>query len=255
MKRNLRYSIIIILTFLFAAFGKRIIELLIIIPFTSTYSKIVYSYLWWIIPTIIVLGLLFNYKNIFKNTGLDKGIIIGFLFAVITVSPMFISSAIIGKIDENLDITSLIHKTIIAGFTEEYFFRGFLFGILFRKLAWGFIPAASIGALIFGLGHFYQGSTLIETTSIFLVTSMGAVWFSWLYIEWDNNLWIPIFLHTFMNLSWILFEVSQNAMGGVYTNIFRIITIALTIIITIYYHKKAGLKITNNNLIFNKNNS
>ncbi len=254
MKRNLRYSTIVILTFLFAAFGKRIIDMFHTNSFSSSYSNIVYSYLWWLIPTIIVLGLLFSFKNILKNIGLNKSIIKGVVFAVITVSPMFISSAIIGKIDNNLNIASLIHKTIIAGFTEEYFFRGFLFGILFRKLGWGFIPAAFIGALIFGLGHLYQGSSLIETTAIFLVTSMGAVWFSWLYIEWDNNLWIPVFLHTFMNLSWILFEVSHNAMGGVYTNLFRIITIILTILITIFYHKKAGLRITKNNLILNNNN-
>ncbi len=54
-----------------------------------------------------------------------------------------------------------------------------------------------------------------------------------------------------MNLSWILFKVSENALGGFYTNSFRIITIALSIIITIYYHKKRGLKIKRDNLILN----
>jgi len=56
-----------------------------------------------------------------------------------------------------------------------------------------------------------------------------------------------------MNLSWVLFDVSSNALGGIYTNLFRAITIALTIIITIRYHKKRGLKINRLNLIVNKN--
>ncbi len=254
MKQNIKYSVIIILIFLFAAFGKHISDIFFTTSFSSSLYNIFYSYIWWIIPTIIVLGILYGFKDIFKNIGVNKNFIKGLIFTAITVSPMFISSVIIGKIDENLKIASLLHKTIIAGFMEEYFFRGFLFGILFRKLGWGFIPASIIGALIFGFGHLYQGSTFLEETSVFLVTSIGAIWFSWLYIEWDNNLWVPIFLHTFMNLSWILFEVSDNAIGGAYTNTFRILTIALTIIVTIFYHKKTGLRINKNNIMINNNN-
>jgi membrane protease YdiL (CAAX protease family) len=200
---------------------------------------------------LLILGVLYGFKNIPEKLGLNKGVIIGFLFSIITVLPMIVSSAIIGHIGDNLDFGTLLHNTFIAGFFEEYFFRGFLFGILFRKLKWGFIPASILGGVIFGLGHIYQGSTLIETTGIFAITTIGAVWFSWLYIEWEKNLWIPIFLHTLMNLSWILFEVSDNALGGVYTNLFRVITIALTIIITILYHKKRGLNINRKNLIIN----
>ncbi len=140
----------------------------------------------------------------------------------------------------------------MLGFFEEFLFRGFLFGILFRKLKWGFIPASLLAEVIFGLGHIYQGSTLMETTGIFGITTIGSIWVAWLYIEWDKNLWVPIFLHTLMNLSWILFEVSNNALGGIYTNLFRAITIALTIII-IRYHKKRGLNINRKTLIINNN--
>ena len=246
-------SILVVLTFIIAFYGKSILNSYISLTFSTTFLKVSYSYFWWILPTLLILGILYGFKNIPKNLGLNKGLIIGFLFSIITVLPMIVSSAIIGKIDNNLDFGSLFHKTFIAGFFEEYLFRGFLFGILFRKLKWGFIPASILGGLIFGLGHLYQGSTLLETTGIFAITTIGAIWFSWLYIEWEKNLWIPIFLHTLMNLSWILFEVSNNALGGVYTNLFRIITIALTIIITIRYHKKRGLNINRNNLITNNN--
>lgn len=90
------------------------------------------------------------------------------------------------------------------------------------------------------MGHLYQGVSFGQTTGVFIVSAMGAVWFAWLYVELDN-LWIPIFLHVFMNLSWTLFDVSDNALGGIYVNIFRAITIALTILITIRFHKKGGL--------------
>jgi len=152
------------------------------------------------VPTFIVLSILYGFKNGLNENGFNKG--------------------------------------LLTGFMEEYMFRAFLFGIFLRKLKWGFIPTSILGAVIFGLGHIYQGSTFLETLGVFAVSSAGAIWFSWLYVEWNNNLWIPIFLHTLMNLSWVLFEVSTNALGGFYTNLFRVITIALTIIITILYHKK-----------------
>lgn len=252
-RKTIINSTVVILTFIIAFYGKQILSEYYTITISSDYLKIFYSYLWWILPTALIAGVLYGFKNIFNNIGIQKGFKIGLLFSIITVSPMFISSAIIGQIDENLILLRLINQTLFAGFMEEYLFRGFLFGILFRKLGWGFIPASILGALIFGFGHIYQGSTFLETTGVFLITSIGAIWFAWLYIEWNNNLWVPIFLHILMNLSWGLFEVSNNALGGFYTNLFRIITITLTILITIKYNKKNGLKIKRKNLILNNN--
>ncbi len=247
-------SIIVILAFLSAKYGNRLLSDYYTISISSDYLKIAYNYLWWILPTALITGFLYGFKNIFYNLGIQKGFGIGLLFSIVTVLPMFVSSAIIGQIGEDLNMLRLVHQTLFAGFMEEYLYRGFLFGILFRKLRWGFIPASILGALIFGLAHIYQGSTFLQTTGIFFITSIGAIWFAWLYIEWNNNLWVPIFLHILMNLSWGLFEVSNDALGGFYTNLFRIITIALTIIITIKYHKKNGLRINRKNLIINYNN-
>ncbi len=251
-RKTIINSIIIIITFLISFFGRQILSHFIKISFPSAVWQVAFSYLWWIVPTVLILGLLYGFKNIASDIGIHKGVFTGLLFSIITVLPMLVSSAIIGQISEDLNLGELIQTTIFAGFMEEYLFRGFLFGILYRKTGWGFIPASILGALIFGLGHIYQGSTFLETTGVFLVTSMGAVWFSWLFIEWNENLWIPIFMHTLMNFSWVLFEVSSNALGGFYVNLFRVITIALTVIITLFYDKKTGLRINRNNLFVNK---
>ncbi len=250
-KKSIIKPSVVILTFLIAFYGKRILSHYINISFSNYYAQIIYSYFWWIIPTVIVTGLLFGFNRILHITGIQKELKTGFVFSFLTVLPMLVSSAFIGRIPEDLKILPLLHQTLFAGFMEEYLFRGFLFGILFRKLAWGFIPASTLGAFIFGLGHIYQGSTFLETTGVFLVTSIGAIWFAWLYIEWNNNLWIPIFLHILMNLSWGLFEVSPNALGGFYTNLFRIITITLTVVATIKFNKKNGFRIKRKNLIVN----
>ncbi len=236
-QKTLPYSILVIVTFLIAFYGKRISSHFTDLSFTSDIAKIIYAYSWWIVPVILVVGILYGFKNILKEMRLHQGLVIGFGFAFVTVLPMFLGSAMIGNINSEISTLKLIQSTLLAGFMEEWLFRGFLFGMLFRKLQWGFIPAAVLGAVIFGMGHIYQGVDFMQIVGIFAVTFMGAVWFAWLFIEWKENLWIPIFLHIFMNLSWILFDVSSNALGGVLPNVFRIITIALTVIFTIHYNK------------------
>jgi membrane protease YdiL (CAAX protease family) len=242
-------ALLIILTFLTGYFGKRMVPAVTI---NSELLSTLYFYLWWLLPAVILTGLLYGYRNVFQTLGLDKGFFTGFVFASITVSPMLIGSALTGHVAEELKALSLLKKTVFAGFMEEFFFRGFLFGLLFRKAGWGFIPASLLGAAIFGTGHLYQGSGFAETAGIFLITALGAVWFAWLFAEWNNNLWIPVFLHILMNSSWTFFDVSDNALGGAYSNIFRAVTIALTILITVRYRKGKGMAITGSRLMVNK---
>jgi hypothetical protein len=154
-------SLVIILAFLLAFYGKLIFSDFVTISISSSLLKMVYFYAWWLVPIFLASGILFGFRNLAENLGLGRGLLIG----------------------------------------------------------------------------------------IFLITAVGAAWFAWLYTEWDNNLWVPVFMHVLMNLSWTLFEVSSTALGGGLSNVFRAITIALTIFITIYYHRRSGLRITGKNLV------
>ena len=103
--------------------------------------------------------------------------------------------------------------------------------------------------MTFGLGHLYPGVNPGEAVGVFLVTAMGAVWFAWLYIEWENNLWVPVCLHVLMNFSWVFFDVGGSALGDSFSNIFRVITIAFTVVVTLVYNRKReGLSICRKNL-------
>lgn len=238
---------IVIFMFLLAYYGRRTLHGMVEMPFSSTLARTVYYYLWWIVPMVLTIGLLFGFRNILKELGLHRGAAVALVFSTVTVSPMFIGSALMGSYARP-DLGELLQSTLVAGFMEELFFRGFLFGMLFRKCGWGFVPASVLGALLFGLGHIYQGNGPAEVAGIFLITAMGATWFAWLYVEWNDNLWVPVFLHVLMNLSWGLFQISDNAMGGIYANIFRAATIALTVIITVRHHRTNGLVIRRQNL-------
>src|SRR5690606_5920294 len=195
--------------------------------------------------------------SIFKSLGLSSSISTALWTSLLFTLPMFIGGLLLFKFNQHIDIENLISGTIVAGFMEELYFRGFLFGQLFRKTNLGFIPAVFFGALIFASGHLYQSQNIGELIGIFMVTFSGAVFFAWLYAEWNYNLWVPILTHTLMNLSWSLFEVDNTALGGMKANIFRGLTILIAIIFTIYFkrYKNQSMAINRQTLILKKKES
>ena len=79
-----------------------------------------------------------------------------------------------------------------------------------------------------------------------MTTFMGAGLFAWLYVEWNYNLWLPVALHFFMNLSWEIFAVSDNALGGLEANLIRGLTVLLAITGTLFYKKKQNIPLAVN---------
>ena len=200
----------------------------------------------------IFIGVLYLHgKNKWaESLGLDQPIVKGLLFSLLCTLPMFVGYGIVFSFNTEFSLNHLLVTVIAAALFEELYFRGFLFGQLYRYTNWGFIPSVLIGAILFGIVHLYQGTQLNELIGIFTVTFMGAVLYAWVYVEWNYNLWVPIFLHLFMNLSWGLFSAGDSALGGMYANLFRSITIALIIILTIRYKRRNNKKLAVNRKTF-----
>lgn len=166
-----------------------------------------------LMPLVIGLFLICKPKDIIENSGLNRGFLSGMGTALLCTLPMIVGNAVIGTFNKDITISKILSSMIYSPFFEELAFRGFLFGLLFRYACWGFIPAALIGALVFGAGHLYQGNDIMSSLASFGVTALGAVWFSWMYAEWRFNLWLPTGMHIFMNASWIFFSVNPTAAG------------------------------------------
>lgn len=206
------------------------------------------------IPIILGASIINEFKRCQTTLGLNRSIVKGVVFPFICVLPMFIGFAFFFPFNSDLTSVEILVTGVAAAFFEEFIFRGFLFGQLFRFTKLGFVPAILLGAFLFASMHLYQSPDLPTLIGVFATTFMGAVLFAWLFVEWNYNLWIPIFLHFFMNLAWMLFAVSDNAFGGFYANVFRIMTIALAIIGTLVYKRKKQLPLTiNKETIWMKN--
>jgi len=193
----------------------------------------------------IILGATFMHgpKVLVDSLGLNKPVLKGVLFSLICTFPMFLGFAIVFDLNSEISLNTVLINLIAAAFFEELFFRGFLFGQLYRYTKLGFIPSVIIGALLFATLHLYQSEELSTLIGVFLTTLLGGILFAWVYTEWNYNLWVPIFLHLFMNLFWELFSVSDNAFGGIYSNVFRLITIALIIVLTVLNKRKKEIRL------------
>jgi membrane protease YdiL (CAAX protease family) len=182
--------------------------------------------------------------SVVRSLGLLHNPLKPLLIAIMFSLPMFIGGLLFFEINSAISIPNMIAGSIVIGLVEESFYRGFLFGQIYRHTPLGFVSAILVGAIIFASGHMYQSQDILELAGIFSVTFMGAVLFAWLFVEWNYNLWIPVFLHALMNLSWYLYDMSETAMGGMLPNIFRGLTIAFAIIFTLIYKKRRSLPIT-----------
>ena len=93
---------------------------------------------------------------------------------------------------------------ITAGICEELLYRGFLLCYLRAALDLG--PAIAVAALVFGLGHYYQGPRGILVTAV-----VGAVMFA-LYL-FSGSLFVPMAVHGLVDFysGWAARVVFQGA--------------------------------------------
>lgn len=195
--------------------------------------------------TFILSVIVIKPKEILSFLGLSRNILKGLGIALLCVLPLYLIFLCFGNLNTELTFSVIYSKCILTGFKEELVFRAFMFGLLFRYARTGFFWAVILPALYFGSVHLYQGHDILSSLAAFGVTFIGALYFSWMYAEWNFNLWIPVGLHMLMNGAWQVFtmEGTEVAAGGLVSNIGRIVSIALAIALTVYYHKKKGGKV------------
>jgi membrane protease YdiL (CAAX protease family) len=152
-----------------------------------------------------------------------------FLAAVACCLPMTLGYAYLSN-ELNLTLSGIMVGSVYAGVFEEILFRAVLFGVLFRYCRLGFIPAALLSSVIFGLGHIYQGHDPLSAFTVFAITSIAGTWFSWFFCESGYRIWFPLWMHIFMNAAYGIFGMSGGAVGDLEGNIFKASSIILSLV-------------------------
>lgn len=212
---------------------------------SASLLKFIIGYSIMFIAVIILTLIVIKPQELFSFLGISGNIAKGFCISLICVLPLYIIFPILGSFYSETTLSLILRKSIFPGFMEEFMFRAFMFGLLFRYAKTGFFWAVILPALLFGSLHLYQGHDVISSLAAFGVTFIGAVYFSWMYVEWNFNLWVPIGLHILMNGAWVIFSIegTEVAAGGLISNITRVISILLAIGLTVWYKRKTDTKV------------
>ncbi|MFZ5807711.1 MAG: CPBP family intramembrane glutamic endopeptidase [Chloroflexota bacterium] len=174
------------------------------------------------LPTIVILGmilvsLLIRREHI-RSLGFKRpqswGRMIGFAFIGVVFLQLFdvgvvlpIMNRLTGtSIDysgfDNLKgnigqlVLLLVLSWTLAALGEEIVYRGYfqkLLTNLFGNNLLGVLLTVGVSSLLFGLAHTEQG--LIGV----VVTTVDALFFSWLKLKFDKNLWAALLAHGFYN--------------------------------------------------------
>ena len=242
MSKNIRFFFIFILGFViyyfFDFFFFKTIQNFSKDLFHSKAIAHIIAYTLTLIPLIVTLKILLPQRNILDLFSLNKPIIKGFMFAFTGTIPMLVGYLIYFKTTLKINFESLFINTISSAFFEEIIFRAFLIGILYRFTRLGFLSSALLGSLLFAQVHIYQSQNITELVEIFAITFSGSIFFAWAYFESEYNVWTSIFLHSFMNLYWEIFNVSENVSGNFYGNLYKLLSIVVMILAIMYYKRK-----------------
>ena len=195
----------------------------------------------YILVPILVTLMIVRRKNLFHVLGLNQNIWRGLGFALLCTLPLPLVYVFTTPFqDTSTMIINVLNFAVLSGISEEVLYRCFLFGLLFRLANWGFLPAAIFGAFIFSAGHLYQGKAVLDTLGIFGITLIAGLWWSWIYVEWDYNAWIPIGFHVFMNGWFNVFVVSDTALLPLTGEIARASVVIISIAATIIMKRRNG---------------
>ena len=238
------YSIIACLLFMFIYFQSWKVTAILGLH-SASLLKFIVGYSIMFIAVIILTALVIKPKDLFSFLGLNCNIAKGFCISLICVLPLYIIFPIFGSFSSDTTFSLILRKSVFPGFMEEFMFRAFMFGLLFRYAKTGFFWAVILPALLFGSLHLYQGHDALSALAAFGVTFIGALYFSWMYVEWNFNLWVPVGLHILMNGAWVIFsmEGTEVAAGGLISNIARVVSILLAVGLTVWYKRKNETKV------------
>lgn len=206
--------------------------------------------------TLVVLGLILLHgskpKRIFKEIGTYKRKSSAILFIIFFVCS-FMFYFILNELLEvgNVTFFSFILLFGIA-IEKEIFLRGFVLGQLFRNAKWGFIPAVSIYPIIVLIKDLILKANSIEAFLQFADLLLLSAWLSWMYIEWNYNIWFLFILNVIIGYVSLMFNIEAIAFNieSLYQVIIQIVIIAISVVLTLHHNRRKSkrFKINSKNL-------
>lgn len=170
----------------------------------------------------------------------SRGVVFGFLASI----PLLVVFALTFNPSPHFAAPAALQTAVLTPVTEEVLFRGYVFLQLYRRARWSFLLAVVATAAMFGLAHLGALAGKASAAQVLGEVGMvaaGGAFFAWLLVRWDDNLWVPIALHGFMNLWCEIFGCDDHP-GNWQTNAGRVVTVAIALILTEIWRRRQSAR-------------
>lgn len=172
-------------------------------------------------------------RDLLRVSGLNQPILRPMVWFLLVFSPVSALALLLSQSIPSVSPEEIAWLAIGSPFVEEVFYRGLAVGLLVVVCGWRWWIACVWPAIFFALAHLWQGGDVVSVAGVTAITLLGGLFFGWLFVRWQFNLWPAILAHIGMNLLWNVFALGESAIGGLTGNIIRAITVLLAIVATL----------------------
>lgn len=211
---------------------------LLMLPSNFRVAALQVSHIYMCVPLLFGMWLFYGIRGVPGGLGLKlkprKKSWLVFIFAL----PVLVQLILLPASDYQESILELLIWAVTISFFDELAYRGFLFGLLFRKDRRGFVPSAGIYALFKVPELLHSGTPFSQMLGLFSLSLLFGLLYAWLYVEWKYNLWVPIFLHIL-----ILFGQGisgPDRMPGVNPQVLLLLMAFVAVGVTLLYKQISG---------------
>lgn len=209
----------------------------------GSYSDIIQTIVWKLLQVLVIIpAVAISYRAgtdfAFHELGLSKPLRVAWLFSLAVTLPSVLLRFAVAGTRLQFSAAPLLMSAVASPLSEELLFRGYLFGQLYRRAGWPFWAAALVNAVPFVAGHFYQLSgsgweLVVSLAELLLLVGVSALFAAWVYVRWECNLWVVIFIHALLNLYSTIFATSGTSGFGWVDNVAWLATLILVVVGTI----------------------
>jgi membrane protease YdiL (CAAX protease family) len=210
----------------------------------GSYPDTIQTVVWKFLQVLVVIpAVAISYRAgasfAFHELGLSQSRRLALLFALVVTLPSVLLRFAVAGAKPQLNAATLLMSAVASPLSEELLFRGYLFGQLYRRAGWPFWVAALANAVPFVAGHFYQLSGngwefVVSLAEVLVLVGVSALFAAWVYVRWEYNLWVLIFIHALLNLYSTIFATSETSGSGWVDNVAWLVTLTLVVVGTIY---------------------
>jgi membrane protease YdiL (CAAX protease family) len=132
--------------------------------------------------------------------------------ALVSTAPLVGALAVAHRPQAAALSAEVFYTAFYSSFAEDLVYIGFAVRGLHRRAGWPLWLAVLAVALVFALRHVWRGRTVPAALGIFAITGAGLALFSWAFMAWGENLWVPVTLHALIDFWWALFGGGETAL-------------------------------------------